>query len=260
MLMVPPAFGPQLLNCPGTNTGKELGGRCARKVIRTLSAGDCARTGNAARASTLRARDLFTQSLRLSSMYRIRRQSATELVGLHFQRTYISPCRYARNARLRPPPGQRLFFVVTLLFPVVFFVLLELGLRWSGYGPDLSLFITDVQNGKQYHLMNPEVKSRYFYRVPFSPSTSPDYFLVPKPAGTFRIFCLGGSTTVGFPYYYNTSFSSFLRDRLRRLFPRAEDRGDQPGHDRDEQLHHPGHGPRSGRLRTGPGDRVRRAQ
>jgi tetratricopeptide (TPR) repeat protein len=108
---------------------------------------------------------------------------------------------------------------VTLLFPVVFFVLLELGLRWSGYGPNLALFITDVQNGKQYHLMNPEVKSRYFYRVPFSPSTSTDYFLVPKPAGTFRIICLGGSTTVGFPYYYNTSFSSFLRDRLRLVFP-----------------------------------------
>ncbi len=42
---------------------------------------------------------------------------------------------------------------------------------------------------------------------------------MPKPAGTYRIFCLGGSTTVGFPYWYNGSFPSFLRDRLRRTFP-----------------------------------------
>ena len=42
---------------------------------------------------------------------------------------------------------------------------------------------------------------------------------MPKPAGMFRIFCLGGSTTVGFPYGYIGSFSTFLRDRLKATFP-----------------------------------------
>ncbi|MFN0157725.1 MAG: tetratricopeptide repeat protein [Bacteroidota bacterium] len=114
---------------------------------------------------------------------------------------------------------RRVFLVVTLVTPVVFFLLLEVALRIVGYGPDLSLFTTEVLAGKTYTVMNADVKNRYFSSVTFNPSTSPDYFLTPKPTGTFRIFCLGGSTTVGYPYWYNGSFSSFLRDRLRQLFP-----------------------------------------
>jgi tetratricopeptide (TPR) repeat protein len=114
---------------------------------------------------------------------------------------------------------RRVFLVITLLVPVVFFLLLEGGLRIFGYGPDLSLFITESLNGRSYHIMNPGVKNRYFSRVVFFPTTSPDYFTVPKPPGTYRIFCLGGSTTVGFPYWYNGSMSTFIRDRLRRTFP-----------------------------------------
>lgn len=114
---------------------------------------------------------------------------------------------------------RRLYFGIMLAFPLFIFGFIEAGLRILGYGPDLSLFITENLNGREYHIMNPAVKNRYFTRVAFLPSTSPDYFLVPKPGGTFRIFCLGGSTTVGFPYWYNASFSSFLADRLHRTFP-----------------------------------------
>ncbi len=115
--------------------------------------------------------------------------------------------------------SQRLFFWITLLSPLLLFALLECILRAVGYGPDLSLFTTEEIGGRVYHVMNPDVKNRYFSRVEFSPNTSPDYFQVPKPSHTFRIFCLGGSTTVGFPYGYVGSFSTFLRDRLRQLFP-----------------------------------------
>jgi tetratricopeptide (TPR) repeat protein len=87
------------------------------------------------------------------------------------------------------------------------------------YGPDLALFKIEIVNGKSYYTLNPSVKNRYFSRINFSPDPSPEYFLVTKPPGTFRIFCLGGSTTVGYPYWYNGAFSSFLRDRLRALFP-----------------------------------------
>jgi tetratricopeptide (TPR) repeat protein len=117
------------------------------------------------------------------------------------------------------PQRRRLYTIITLAFPFLLLLGTELGLRMLKFGPDLSLFTTEVLNGKTYHIMNPAVKYRYFSRVEFSPSTSPDYFLVPKPAGTYRIFCLGASTTVGFPYWYNGAFSSFMRDRLTRLFP-----------------------------------------
>ncbi len=102
---------------------------------------------------------------------------------------------------------------------MLFFVLLEAGLRLFHYGTDLSLFVREEMGGKSYLVMNPDVKSRYFTHVEFSPNTSHDYFQMPKPAGTYRIFCLGGSTTVGFPYGSPGSFSTFLRQRLSAIFP-----------------------------------------
>jgi tetratricopeptide (TPR) repeat protein len=111
------------------------------------------------------------------------------------------------------------YSLFTLLFPVVFFLLVEGSLRILGYGPDLSLFTTERIGEKTYLVMNPAVKSRYFARVEFTPTSSMDYFLPEKPPGTFRIFCLGGSTTVGFPYGYAGAFSTFLRERLLRTFP-----------------------------------------
>jgi tetratricopeptide (TPR) repeat protein len=111
------------------------------------------------------------------------------------------------------------FTSITILTPLFFLLAFELLLRLVHYGPDLSLFNTEVIAGKTYYIMNQSVKGRYFVKTDFRPNTSPDYFAMPKPAGTFRIFCLGGSTTVGFPYGFAGSFSSFLRDRLRYLFP-----------------------------------------
>ena len=117
------------------------------------------------------------------------------------------------------PFKRRIFLAITIALPFIVILCCELTLRAIHYGPDLSLITTQLLNGHTYHIMNPAVKGRYFTRVVFSPTTSPDYFVVPKPPETFRIFCLGGSTTVGYPYWYNGSFSSFLRDRLRRVFP-----------------------------------------
>ena len=114
---------------------------------------------------------------------------------------------------------KRIFVLSTLAVPIVMFLLLEILLRLFQYGPDLSLFTTQQVAGKTYYRMNPEVKSRYFSSIPFTPTTSLDLFQMPKPAKTFRMFCLGGSTTVGYPYWYNGSFSTFLRDRLHAIFP-----------------------------------------
>jgi len=44
-------------------------------------------------------------------------------------------------------------------------------------------------------------------------------FTYEQSPNTYRIFCLGGSTTAGFPYGLNISFPDFLYDRLNTLFP-----------------------------------------
>lgn len=111
------------------------------------------------------------------------------------------------------------FIIATLLMPFLLVVILETCLRVFHYGPDLSLFRTETHNGTTYYTMNPSVGSRYFYQVQFSPYTSPEIFPVVKSSGTIRIFCLGASTTVGYPFWYNGAFSSFLRERLTLLFP-----------------------------------------
>ncbi len=118
------------------------------------------------------------------------------------------------------PTKKRVFFLITLSIPVFLLVGTEILLRSLHYGPDLSLFKRHQIRGSEYYLMNPDVKFRYFGELNFAPTTSPEYFPVHKPQGTSRIFCLGGSTTVGYPYWYNGSFSSFLRDRLKATFPR----------------------------------------
>ncbi|MBI4535980.1 MAG: tetratricopeptide repeat protein [Ignavibacteriae bacterium] len=115
-----------------------------------------------------------------------------------------------------------MFLAITIAFPFLLLALCELCLRLFDYGPNLALFTREVIAGRTYYIMNPDVKNRYFSTVEFSPNTSMDYFEVPKPQGSYRIFCLGGSTTVGYPYGYVASFSTFLRDRLRYTFPKKK--------------------------------------
>lgn len=130
--------------------------------------------------------------------------------------------RPEKPAQPLPRGKQRLFLAFTLAFPVLFCICLELALRWFNYGHDLSVFTTQEVRKQAYYLMNPGVKSRYFRNMRFAPATAPDYFPVAKPPGTFRVFCLGGSTTAGYPYYFNGSFSTYLRDRLKTTFPQKE--------------------------------------
>lgn len=114
---------------------------------------------------------------------------------------------------------KRLFAFITILIPFFLLGLLEIGLRTMDYGTQLSLFTTQVFRGKTYYLFNHQVKARYFPDIRFAPSTTREYFTLPKPVGTFRIFVLGGSTAAGYPYGANGSFGAFLRQRLARVFP-----------------------------------------
>lgn len=127
---------------------------------------------------------------------------------------------------MRNPPHQRsdvrrllFFYTITLSLPIIFFLLTEGTLVLIHYGPDISLFYHVWMNGQEYLAMNPSVSSRYFFSTEFAPGSSPDAFLAQKPSNGIRVFCLGASTTAGYPYWYNAAFPSFLKDRLRAEFP-----------------------------------------
>ncbi len=142
----------------------------------------------------------------------------------------------ARKARTRPAGGapaatatpraaapltasrRRLFWAVTLLLPVLFFALLEGGLRLGGYGDPLPLFVP-VDAAGTVKMPNREVARRYFAREAGIPNPNPDFFSAEKPASSFRLFVQGESSAAGFPYYRGASFPQVLAARLRAAYP-----------------------------------------
>jgi len=113
-----------------------------------------------------------------------------------------------------------LFTVITLMIPVILFVLLELGLRWMQYGGDLNLFKRSAGfGGGALYVPNPNFAARYFVNIRLVPTPSRDAFLVEKPSNGLRIFVMGESTTAGYPYGFNGTFSRVVRDALGDVLP-----------------------------------------
>lgn len=110
-----------------------------------------------------------------------------------------------------------LFYFLMCLFPIFFFAGIEGLLRVMHYGENLSLFISSKEY-PEYYQLNPNVGKRFFvWNKPTTPCN--DRFLIHKLPNTFRIFILGSSTALGFPYDINISFSRMLYYRLKETLP-----------------------------------------
>lgn len=111
-----------------------------------------------------------------------------------------------------------IFKVIAVLLPVLLLIILEFGLKLIHYGNDLSLFLDDPQHlGFVYN--NPDVSKKYFINEQDAASPYLQIFQKRKASNTFRIFVLGESSAVGFPYDHNGSFARQLEYRLDRTFP-----------------------------------------
>lgn len=113
----------------------------------------------------------------------------------------------------------RVFRLILILLPILFFTLLEGVLRVIDYGGDLSLFRETLVNGKPYYTINPDVTKRYFRTIQVRAMVSNEMFEKGKGPDAYRIFCLGESSTLGYPYMFNGSFPSMLKDRLEAMWP-----------------------------------------
>ena len=111
------------------------------------------------------------------------------------------------------------FFIVLILIPVIFFILLELSLRFFNYGKDIPQWV-DARRGK--YIINPEVAFRYFNQVENIPTTIEDVFDQQKKTNAFRVFVMGESSAAGFPYLPMGSFSRYIRKRLELSYPNNE--------------------------------------
>ncbi len=110
------------------------------------------------------------------------------------------------------------FYALMWSIPVLFFVLVEGGLRVIGFGQDYPLFVP-VEAAPDYLVMNPEVAHRYFNQEVRVPTGLHDAFRADKDSTVVRIFVQGGSSAAGYPYYYGGSFSRMLEQRLQQSWP-----------------------------------------
>lgn len=119
-----------------------------------------------------------------------------------------------------PRKKHIVFAVIVFLLPCVVLIALEVTLRLLEYGGNLSLVVRKSVAGKEYYAINRSVASRYFGNSGvIVPEPADDKFEIVKANSTKRIFCLGESTMAGFPYDFNATAPSLLRDRLQDMFP-----------------------------------------
>jgi lysophospholipase L1-like esterase len=115
---------------------------------------------------------------------------------------------------------KRVFKIILAVFPLVFFLALELLLRLFGLFPLEPFIIEPSRNGKEVYQLNTWVAKRYFDPNEVSvPGLSPDVFEKHKSGNTFRIFCLGESTTAGFPFDCQVPFPKQLQYLLTQTYP-----------------------------------------
>jgi Flp pilus assembly protein TadD len=110
------------------------------------------------------------------------------------------------------------FYALMWSIPLLFFVLVEGGLRVIGFGEDYPLFVP-VEAAPDYLVMNRDVAYRYFNQEVRVPTGLHDAFRAEKDSTTMRIFVQGGSSAAGYPYYYGGSFSRMLEQRLQQGWP-----------------------------------------
>jgi tetratricopeptide (TPR) repeat protein len=110
------------------------------------------------------------------------------------------------------------FKIIAVLMPFLALIVLEGALRLFGYGHDLSIFTADPAR-QGYLVLNKHASEKYFANQKNATIGNFEPFAARKAVGTFRIFVLGESTTIGYPYMNNGSFHRWLQYRLMHTYP-----------------------------------------
>ncbi len=112
-----------------------------------------------------------------------------------------------------------LFTFIAIALPFLLIGLLEVILRISAAYTPTPLFLEKGLNMQ----VNPQVATRYLNPQEITiPTLYPETFRKEKPSTTFRIFCLGGSTTAGFPFDAQVPFPQQLRYLLTNAYPERQ--------------------------------------
>ena len=118
--------------------------------------------------------------------------------------------------KINKPPAPKLFYILLIIIPILFFVLLEVGLRIFNYGNDDRIWV-DISQDMQ--ILNPEIGYRYFFTTKNLPFSVESFIYKEKKENSFRVFVVGASSAAGYPYLSSASFSKFIRKKLEILYP-----------------------------------------
>jgi len=113
-------------------------------------------------------------------------------------------------------PTRKIFYLVLVLIPIIFFILLEIGLRIFDYGYDYTQWVSPTP-GK--YVLNPAIAYKYFHSTENVPYSNQDIFDEIKKPNSFRVFVLGESAGAGYPYTPLGAFSRYLEQKLNFKYP-----------------------------------------
>ena len=98
------------------------------------------------------------------------------------------------------------FKIISISIPFIAILMIEIVLRKVEYGEELSLF-KEYSVDKRFYVINEKVGMKYFTNKSDVTVAKHDIFLKKKTNNTYRIFILGASSSIGFPYKNATTFS-----------------------------------------------------
>lgn len=131
----------------------------------------------------------------------------------------------AASGRLRPWQRRTVLLVFSLVLSGAVLLLLEGSLRLAGFGGYPSTFtaVGELPDGSTLVYTSHGGPSSYFFANRSQGGSLEEAALVnPKPAGTFRVFVVGGSAAKGNPYPQRLAASSFLREMLQDAWPERQ--------------------------------------
>ncbi len=115
---------------------------------------------------------------------------------------------------------RTIFTIFMLLIPFLVLLMAEGILRVIDYGGNLDLFVMDRSLPAPEYVLNPNFTRRYFFKKGIkTPIPITQRFAAQKDPATYRIFCLGASTTQGVPYTPNAAFPAQLQNVLSTIHP-----------------------------------------
>ncbi len=113
-----------------------------------------------------------------------------------------------------------IFRCLLAVIPFLFILFFELSLRLLNLFPQEPLFLETQADGQNVYQLNPDVGKRYFDpKQVVVPNLYPETFAREKSSDIYRIFCLGESSTAGFPFDFQVPFPAQMKLLLANYYP-----------------------------------------